>query len=213
MKNLSLDRMNKFVSSVLRGLLKHLFIYGIIFFAATFTITLIFINKSSLNIPKENHDAIIVLGAGLVRGDRISETLASRLNKALEYANSNKDSIIIVSGGQGADETISEAFAMKKYLLMKSIDENRIFMEDKSVNTKENFLFSKKILDGIFDGQEYSVVFVTNDFHILRSGFYARKAGLDAEGLACGSLNYLLPKFYIREYFALAWYYVFEMLW
>ena len=63
-----------------------------------------------------------MLGAG-IKGERVTLTLANRLNKAIEYHNANPESIIIVSGGQGRGEAISEAFAMKRYLVAHNIDE------------------------------------------------------------------------------------------
>jgi len=45
----------------------------------------------------------------------------------------------------------------------------------------------------------YRVVYVTNDFHVYRAGRTARLEGLDAQGLGCPSLWYLVPNFYLRE--------------
>ncbi|MEE0776344.1 MAG: YdcF family protein, partial [Bacillota bacterium] len=50
-------------------------------------------------------DAVIVLGAGL-RGDRVSLTLAQRLDAAIDYYEKNPEAMIVVSGGQGAQELI-----------------------------------------------------------------------------------------------------------
>ena len=48
----------------------------------------------------------------------------------------------VLSGGQGKGEEISEAEAMRRYLEKSGIDSRRIFLEDRSVNTKENLQFS-----------------------------------------------------------------------
>ena len=57
--------------------------------------------------------------------------------------------MIIVSGGRGRGEDITEASAMKDYLVSKGINKDMIIMEDKSKTTKENFDFSKKIIEHI----------------------------------------------------------------
>lgn len=126
-------------------------------------------------------DAVIVLGAGL-RGDRVSRTLAARLDRAAEYMEKNPQAVAVVSGGMGQGETVSEAFAMKKYLVGKGIPGERILTEEQATSTFENFVFSKDILDSYFSGGSYSVVFVTNEYHVFRGGLIAEKAGFEDMG-------------------------------
>lgn len=159
--------------------------------------------------PKEKKDAAIILGAGL-RGDRVTTTLALRLNKAAEYLRENKNTIAVVSGGQGSDEWVTEASAMKKYLIHKGVQPKRILEEGRSTSTKENFMFSKELLDARLGVGRYRCVYVTNSFHAYRASLYAKKAGLDAESLASRSPAYTLPNHYTREYLALLWYALFE---
>lgn len=125
-----------------------------------------------------SEDAIIVLGAA-VHGKTPSRTLKNRLNKAVEYHTKNPDAIIVVSGGQGAQEDISEAEAMKIYLIENGVTPDKIIKEDKSTSTTENFKFSKEILDKHFSG-DYSVAFITNEYHILRASLCAKRAGFES---------------------------------
>lgn len=159
--------------------------------------------------PKQDKDVVIILGAGL-RGDGVTTTLALRLNKAAEYLRKNKNAIAVVSGGQGSDEWVTEASAMKKYLIRKGIQPKRILEEGRSTSTKENFMFSKELLDARLGAGSYNCVYVTNSFHAYRAGLYAKKAGLDAESLASRSATDTLPYNYTREYLALLWYALFE---
>ena len=124
-----------------------------------------------------SEDAIIVLGAA-VHGKTPSLTLKRRLDKAVEYHTQNPNAIIIVSGGQGAQEDISEAEAMKIYLIQNGVKSDKIVKEDKSTSTTENFAFSKEILDKQLSG-DYSVAFITNEYHILRASLCAKRAGLE----------------------------------
>ena len=89
---------------------------------------------------------LIVLGCQ-IRGTRITRSLKYRLGKAAEYGKENPETILIVSGGQGFGEDISEAQAMREYLLEKGIEENRIWLEDKSTNTYENMKFSREMIE------------------------------------------------------------------
>ena len=165
-------------------------------------VTAIIINAG--NPPENGADAVIVLGAGL-RGDQVSYTLALRLNAAIEYLENNPETIVIVSGGMGIGETVTEGYAMKNYLLRKGISENRILCEEESTSTIENFKFSKVILDEYFGTENYNVVFATNDFHCIRAGIYASKAGFSAQSLASKSMLSTIPADYCREYLALIW--------
>lgn len=143
-------------------------------------------------------DYVIVLGAK-VNGTYPSLSLKARLDTAVEYLNNYPDSKVIVSGGQGPDEGISEAECMYNYLVDKGINPERIIMEDKSTNTKENLEFSKIFLDPDKD----SVVLITNDFHVFRSVKIAEKMGYaHVDGQAAPSLWYLIPTNYAREFLA-----------
>ncbi len=145
-------------------------------------------------------DAIIVLGAG-VRGETVSLTLKHRLDKAVEYWNKNQKAIIVVSGGQGPQEDISEALAMKRYLVKNNIPDDIIIMEDQSTSTYENFVYSKKILDDVFK-ESYSIVYITNDFHIYRAGQIADLVGLENTRFAAKTAWSTIPNAYLREVLA-----------
>ncbi|MBC1360663.1 YdcF family protein [Listeria welshimeri] len=158
------------------------------------------------NFPRYNQDFLIVLGSGLIGGDRVPPLLASRLNRAIkfhekQYLKKGKRVTFIVSGGQGANETISEAEAMRAYLIEKGIDENFIIMEDKSVNTLQNMKFSKEKMDAIMP--TYNSLFATNNFHLFRAGIYARKAGLKSQGIGAKTALYYMPNALIREFIAI----------
>lgn len=183
---------------------------GVSVAALSFLLCLGAMFAASRSVPEGGADAVIVLGAGL-RGERVSRTLQLRLEKAIAYAGANERAVIVVSGGKGPGESVSEAFAMRKYLAGRGIAERRVITEDQSTTTMENFIFSKAKLDGHFSGAPYRVVFVTNNFHVLRAGLYAKKAGFRADGLACSSPPYLLPAFCAREYLALMWALAFEL--
>jgi uncharacterized SAM-binding protein YcdF (DUF218 family) len=135
-------------------------------------------------------DYMIVLGAQ-VRGTTITKSLKKRLDTAAEYLKDNPETVTIVSGGQGTGEDITEAEAMLRYLISKGIEPARIMKEDRSTNTNENILFSRKLMKD----SSSSVIIVTNGFHIFRSLSIAKKQGMsDIQGLAAPSDRILTPK-------------------
>ena len=144
-------------------------------------------------------DTAIALGAGL-KGEKPSFQLQKRLDKAFEYSQENKNAVIIVSGGQGDDEMITEAQAMKTYLLEKGLPENRIIMEEQPKTTYENFQYSKVILNEQLGMDAYSIVFITNDFHVLRASIIADRSGFkNIEAIDSDSYTQSLINDYLRE--------------
>ena len=163
----------------------------------------IYINAHSL--PDGGRDAVIVLGAGLVRRDQIPIVLRQRLDAALDYLNDNPDSIAVVAGGLGMQAIITEAYAMGNYLIQHGIDPDRVIFEEWSTTTQENFGYARQLLDSFFGRQDYTVVVVTNDFHMPRARLLAWQAGLDAVGKAAPTQWYMIPRYYSREHAALLW--------
>lgn len=173
---------------------------AIIVFVAVEGMIIAFPKKST-----ENCDYIIVLGAR-VMGNEPGLTLRGRLDRALEYVKSNdNDCKIVVSGGKGDGENISEAEAMKRYLVERGIKPDMIIKEDKSVNTMQNFEFSKDKIekDSKENVADVDVKVVTTDFHAFRSEKYAKRAGYERLSFYTERTKwYLVPVFYAREFFA-----------
>ena len=153
-------------------------------------------------IPRRsNFDYIIIHGAGLIDGSKVSKLLADRIDKAIEvYRKDPTPTIVIPSGGRGDDELIPEAAAMAAYLREKGIPEDRIIMEDRSATTMENLKFSKKIIDER-EGGKYTAL-VTSNYHVYRALRYCRKIGLECTGIGSHVAMYYWPSALIREYVA-----------
>ena len=158
-----------------------------------------------LIIPKKKHyDFIIIHGAGLLDGEKVTPLLKRRIDKAVEaYHNSKNPHIkIIASGGQGVDEKISEAQAITNYLLTETdVPRDAIILEDQSRTTYENLLYSKEIGEKLVAKPQF--LFVTNDYHVFRTSTYARKLKMKGDGLGCRTAGYYIPSAFIREYVAL----------
>ena len=158
-----------------------------------------------LFIPKKKHyDFIIIHGAGLLGGEKVTPLLKRRIDKAVEaYHNSKNPHIkIIASGGQGGDEKISEAQAITNYLLEETdVPQDGIILEDQSRTTYENLLFSKELGEKLVAKPQF--LFVTNDYHVFRTSTYARKLNMKGDGLGCRTAGYYIPSAFIREYVAL----------
>ena len=172
-------------------------IYGSISFVV-FMIYSVFL----MIIPRsKDFDYVIIHGAGLIDGEKVSKLLQERLDKAIfVYRKDPSPTKLIPSGGKGSDEKISEAEAMKRYLLEQGIPMSDIIMEDKSATTLENLKFSKDIIDSR-EGRKYTAL-VTSNYHVYRALRYCRKVGLKCKGIGSHVAFYYWPSALIREYIA-----------
>lgn len=153
---------------------------------------------------KQYYDFIIIHGAGLLDGERVTPLLKRRIDKAVQAFQQSKNPHIrlIASGGQGSDEKISEAQAMYNYLVEHTdVPKEAIILEEKSTTTYENLLFSKEIGEQLIENPRF--LFVTNDYHVFRTSTYARQIGMQGDGLGCSTASYYIPSAFIREYVAM----------
>ena len=153
---------------------------------------------AAMNAVPEGGETAIVLGCK-VRGEEPSRMLRERLDAAYDYLTEYPDALCIVSGGQGSDEEYPEAFVMKKYLVNRGIDADRIFEEDSSESTAENLRFSMKIMEDV--GITGDAVIVTDGFHQLRAKMIAAKLGLNVRARSADTAVWLLPTYWVREWF------------
>ena len=156
--------------------------------------------------PAYDKDFIIIPGCAISKAGGLLPLLRSRVNTALNYAwkqevATGKPLRFVPSGGQGPDEVMSEGSAMGLYLMTHSVEESEVFPEKRSRNTEENFLFSKELIDAM--KPDAKIAFATTNYHMLRCGFLAKNAGIDAEGIASPTKWYFWPNGFVREYIAI----------
>lgn len=180
-----------------------LFVYFIVL--ASFLTSVVLCNAS---FPRKNQNYIIVLGSGLIDG-KVPPLLRARIDRAIRFyhkqAKKGTPPKLVMSGGQGADEPCPEAAAMKAYAVQKGIPPEQILTEEKSRNTLENMQFSRKIMEADSGGKAYRCIYTTNNYHLLRAGNYAKKAGLRIRGIGAKTAFYFLPNALLREYIAVLW--------
>ena len=126
-------------------MLRTVLVFSVLVCTAVFFLMELLVLSKMRAVPKRPVQYVIVLGA-CVRGTRVTRSLAFRLKRAAEYAQAHPDCMLVVSGGQEPGEDITEAQAMSSWLVKHGIGRERILLEDRSVNTRENLLFSKEII-------------------------------------------------------------------
>lgn len=160
---------------------------------------------------KPNIDYIIILGCALMGNGTPTPHLMGRIQRAydfeaMQYGSAGKRAKFVPSGGQGSDEVISEAESMKRKLVELGIDDGKIIKEDKSVNTLQNMLFSKRVIEKDCENiNNVNIAFSTTNYHVFRGYTLAKKVGMKVEGLSAKTKLYFFPNAFIREFIGLVW--------
>ena len=175
------------------------FFMGVIVFLGVLTGVCVCAGKER---AAQNSDCIIVLGARVWPSGKMSNSLRYRCESALEAWKNGIAENIIVTGGQGVDEPVTEASAMRAWFLENGVPEGNVFAEDTSVNTIENFRNARKIMDA--HGWKTAAV-STSDYHVQRSLWIARDAGIDVCGIAARSPDRLSTKVISRLRETVSW--------
>lgn len=123
----------------------------------------------------------IVLGGGLTRTGTVPLEVKKRIDCALPYLEHKDISKLICSGGYTREGVhTSEAAAMKKYAVKRGADESRIVLEENSLETIGNALFTRAMIpSGV------KVVIFTSKSHMKRALMIFRNFFSDVTGVSC----------------------------
>ena len=154
-------------------------------------------------------DYIVVLGAGVI-GEKPSNPLRMRIQKAAEYLQENPDTIVIASGGQGSDEQISEAECIRRQLTeVYQIPEERILLEERSTSTEENLRYSLQIIGKT----DTATGIITNGYHEYRAMLIAKQEGYrDVHPVPAVTLLPVGIHYTVREFFGIIHFWVKRMI-
>ena len=153
--------------------------------------------------PEPDKDIVMILGYTLREGKTSEAIMRARADRAIEFREkqlreTGKDLIFITSGGNGTDEALSESRWMHDYLIQQGVPENIITEEDQSATTHENMIFSKKKIQEI--NPKAKIAFSTSNYHVFRSGLYARREKMRAVGMGAKTKWYFWPNASVREF-------------
>lgn len=129
----------------------------------------------------------IVLGNRLNDDASFTKAMIERMNLIIKLVNKYHIDLIVTSGGVANKVAgIAEAIAMKEYLVNQGIDENMIMVEDKSMSTYENAMYSIELLNN--NHIDYDTIFVCSSIeHFARQSYnpysffdeFIKKPGVD----------------------------------
>ncbi|MBR3780979.1 MAG: YdcF family protein [Clostridia bacterium] len=160
---------------------------GIICSAAVLGINFYVVKSSEkyiLDMDKagEGYDCVLVLGCG-VWGERPSHMLEDRLLVGIELCKNGASEKLLMSGDHGRDE-YDEVNVMKKFATDRGLDSADVFMDHAGFSTYESMYRARDIF------KAKKVLIVTQEYHLYRAIFVARRLGLEAYGVTSDLRDY-----------------------
>ena len=118
-------------------------------------------------LPDTDELCLVALGFQLNPDGSMKDELIERLNVLLKSAEKYPNALIVCTGGGTASENkqATEAGEMVKWLLAHGVDEKRIIVEDKSLTTAQNAIYTYGILTEQYP-QVKQLAIVSSDYHI-----------------------------------------------
>ncbi|MYD10780.1 MAG: YdcF family protein [Chloroflexi bacterium] len=151
-------------------------------------------------------DAIVVLGAGLLRDGRPGWALTRRSLHAADLWRAGIAPYIICTGGQAESFPRSEAAACRELLRGRQIPASAILVEELSRSTEENAIYSKRVMQTM---NIADVVLVSDDYHMLRASWLFQMQGINAFNSPAPARRMRPPLSYpyslMREFVAFNW--------
>lgn len=122
------------------------------------------------------YDIIIVLGGGVTKEGTPTGSSLARIKKTVELFQEGAASFVLMSGAYSNKISYTpiktEAHAMKDYAMQLGIPEEKIVLEEFSMETVGNAYFSKEI---VAEKKWKSLLVVTSDFHVERTAYIFKK--------------------------------------
>ena len=147
---------------------------------------------------------VIILGGGIDKNGQLPQTVRNRIEVAADYLLENKNALAVATGGT-LYHLPPEAPAMKNYLISLGIEADRILIDDKALDTIQNFQNSCQVLSDHENLPksailESKILVVTSFFHLARAQRLARRMGFKhITGLGSPTAAIKLLDSYSRE--------------
>ncbi len=143
------------------------------------------INENILpdGLPETDELCLVVLGFQLNPDGSMKDELIERLKVAKASAEKYPNALIVCTGGGTAAENpdATEAGEMAKWLVENGLDAQRVIVEDQSLTTAQNAIYTWQILTGQYP-QVKQLAIISSDYHIATGTLlFGAEASLQAE--------------------------------
>lgn len=142
-------------------------------------------------------DAVVVLGARVRDDGRLSQSLADRVDRAIELHRQGRAPLLVMSGGVGANG-IDETVAMRDHAVRTGVDPSAIVLDGGGVNTDATVTNTLGILR---ERGAKRVLVVSQFYHLPRIKMAYRAAGMNVYTVPALERRPIpkTPMFVIRE--------------
>ena len=119
------------------------------------------------DLPKDDTLCLVALGFQLNPDGTMRDELIERLKVLLAASEQYPQAVVVCTGGGTAadDPTATEAGRMAEWLYAQGVDPSRVYVEDKSVTTAQNAIFTFDILEAHCP-QVQQIAVISSDYHI-----------------------------------------------
>lgn len=132
---------------------------------------------------KLDADCILVLGAGVWDGGRPSFMLEDRLLQGIELYELGASNRLLMSGDHGSED-YDEVNVMKQFAIDHNVPSDHIFMDHAGFSTYDSIYRARDI----FEADQ--IIIVTQEYHLYRALYVAKRLGIDAYGVASDPRQY-----------------------
>lgn len=153
----------------------------------------------------ESSDYVILLGGGIDKNGNLPSSVKNRVEKTAEYLKNHPESICVVTGGTLKWLPVAEAPELKNQLVLNGISEEQILVEDKALDTIQNFQKSLEVLKDFTGKTEKEIlnskiVVITSFYHLRRAERLAKRIGFtNIKGIGSKTDFIKIPHSYVRE--------------
>lgn len=131
----------------------------------------------------EGIDCIIVLGCGVGADGSLSGMLRDRLTVGVELYKEGAAPKLLMSGDHGR-VNYNEVGAMKQYATDLGVPSEDVFMDHAGFSTYETMYRARDVFEA------KRVIIVTQEYHLYRAIYDAKKLGLEAYGVSSDLHDY-----------------------
>ena len=118
-------------------------------------------------LPDTDELCLVVLGFQLAPDGSMRDELIERLKVAQRSAEKYPNALIVCTGGGTAaeNESAAEAREMSKWLIENGVAPARVIVEDRSLTTAQNAIFTYDILTSLYPSVK-KIAIVSSDYHV-----------------------------------------------
>ena len=128
-------------------------------------------------------DCILVLGAGLQPDGKPSPMLSERIRTGVALYKAGASARLLMSGDHGT-KGHDEVNAMKDAAMAAGVPSEAVFMDHAGFSTYDSMYRARDVFGA------KKLVVVTQEYHLPRALWIARRMGLEAVGVACDTQRY-----------------------